>query len=137
MPMGFLSVISSSDIGPANADPFLQFQDKYITRRAQGGESLADELLVRIREHLRPIYGDADSLDIIVRVYANLEGMANMLVRDGKVRNLGQLRAFATGFCGRIAGFDWVDVGIGKEGGSARKVRGQYQLPRPDQGGVL
>lgn len=49
-----------------------------------------------------------------------------MLVRDGKVRNLGQLRAFATGFCGRIAGFDWVDVGIGKEGGSARKVRGKY-----------
>ena len=72
------------------------------------------------------MYGDADQLDILVRVYANLEGMANMLVRDGKVRNLGQLRAFATGFCGRIAGFDWVDVGIGKEGGSARKVRGKF-----------
>jgi hypothetical protein len=57
-------------------------------------------------------------------VYANLEGMANSLVREGRVRNLGQLRAFATGFCGRMAGFDWVDVGVGKEGGAGRKVRG-------------
>ncbi|KAF2261467.1 hypothetical protein CC78DRAFT_583689 [Lojkania enalia] len=106
----------------ADADGFM-FQDKYITRRAQGGESLADELLIRLREYLRPLYDDADSLDILVRVYANLEGMANFLVRQDKVRNLGQLRAFATGFCGRISSFDWIDVGVGKEGGSGRKVR--------------
>ncbi|KAI8934356.1 hypothetical protein NX059_009091 [Plenodomus lindquistii] len=106
----------------ADADGFL-FQDKYITRKAQGGEALADEFLIRIREYLRPQFDDADSLDIIVRVYANLEGMANYLVRLDKVRNLGQLRAFSTGFCGRISSFDWVDTGVGKEGGSARKVR--------------
>ncbi|KAF2649513.1 hypothetical protein K491DRAFT_567921, partial [Lophiostoma macrostomum CBS 122681] len=106
----------------ADADGFL-FQDKYITRRAQGGEALADELLIRIREYLRPMFEDADALDILVRVYANLEGMANLLVREGKVRNLGQLRAMATGFCGRISSFDWVDVGVGKEGSSGRKVR--------------
>lgn len=106
----------------ADADGFL-FQDKYITKKAQGGESLADELLIRTREYLRPQYEDADSLDIIVRVYANLEGMANWLVRSDKVRNLGQLRAFSTGFCGRISSFDWIDTGVGKEGGSGRKVR--------------
>ncbi|KAL6706131.1 hypothetical protein ACN47E_006047 [Coniothyrium glycines] len=106
----------------ADAEGFL-FQDKYITRKAQGGEALADELLIRTREYLRPQYEDADSLDIIVRVYANLEGMANYLVRVDKVRNLGQLRAFSTGFCGRISSFDWIDTGVGKEGGSGRKVR--------------
>ncbi|KAF2127384.1 hypothetical protein P153DRAFT_368689 [Dothidotthia symphoricarpi CBS 119687] len=106
----------------ADADGFL-FQDKYITRKAQGGEALADELLIRIREYLRPLYEDADTLDIIVRVYANLEGLANFLVRQDKVRNLGQLRAFSTGFCGRISSFDWIDVGVGKEGSSGRKVR--------------
>ncbi|CAO2658461.1 Nn.00g061840.m01.CDS01 [Neocucurbitaria sp. VM-36] len=106
----------------ADADGFL-FQDKYITRKAQGGEALADELLTRTREYLRPQFEDADSLDIIVRVYANLEGMANYLVRLDKVRNLGQLRAFSTGFCGRISSFDWIDTGVGKEGGSGRKVR--------------
>ncbi|KAH9876038.1 hypothetical protein J1614_003916 [Plenodomus biglobosus] len=101
----------------ADAEGFL-FQDKFITRKAQGGEALADELLIRLREYLRPQFEDADSLDIIVRVYANLEGMANYLVRLDKVRNLGQLRAFSTGFCGRISSFDWIDTGVGKEGGS-------------------
>ncbi|CAI9632792.1 hypothetical protein GT037_009414 [Alternaria burnsii] len=107
----------------ADAEGFL-FHDKYITRKAQGGESLADELNIRIREYLREQFpDDADSLDIIVRVYANLEGMANYLVRLDKVRNLGQLRAFSTGFCGRITSFDWIDTGVGKEGGAGRKVR--------------
>ena len=105
-----------------------QFQDKYVTRKAQGGEALADELNIRIREYLRELFEDADSLDIIVRVYANLEGMANYLVRLDKVRNLGQLRAFSTGFCGRITSFDWIDTGVGKEGGAGRKVRGTLPL---------
>lgn len=111
---------------------FMQFQDKYITRKAQGGESLADELNLRIREYLREQFEDADSLDIIVRVYANLEGMANYLVRLEKVRNLGQLRAFSTGFCGRITSFDWIDTGVGKEGGAGRKVRGMGSICRAD-----
>lgn len=106
----------------ADAEGFL-FQDKYITRKAQGGESLADEVNLRIREYLREQFEDADSLDIIVRIYANLEGMANNLVKLEKVRNLGQLRAFSTGFCGRITSFDWIDTGVGKEGGAGRKVR--------------
>ncbi|KAF2117994.1 hypothetical protein BDV96DRAFT_543300 [Lophiotrema nucula] len=106
----------------ADAEGFT-FQDKFITRRAQGGESLADELLIRTREYLRPLFEDADTLDVVVRVFSNLEGMANTLVRDGRVRNLGQLRAFSTGFCGRITSFDWVDIGVGKEGSTGRKVR--------------
>ncbi|OAL47081.1 hypothetical protein IQ07DRAFT_646696 [Pyrenochaeta sp. DS3sAY3a] len=106
----------------ADADGFL-FQDKYITRKAQGGEALADELLARTREYLRPQYEDADQIDILVRIYANLEGMANYLVRLDKVRNLGQVRACSTAFGGRISSFDWVDTGVGKEGGSGRKVR--------------
>jgi hypothetical protein len=84
--------------------------------------------MIRIREFLRPLYDDADALDVLVRVYSNLEGMANMLVRLDKVRNLGQLRAFSTGFCGRVSSFDWVDTGVGKEGGSGRKVRGMLQI---------
>lgn len=115
-----------------NDSDWLQFHDKYLTRKAQGGEALADELLIRTREYLRPQFEDADSLDIVVRVYANLEGMANYLVRLDKVRNLGQLRAFSTGFCGRISSFDWIDTGVGKEGGSGRKVRGSYlKIPLP------
>jgi hypothetical protein len=85
--------------------------------------------MVRTREYLRPQFEDADALDVIVRVYSNLEGMANFLVRLDKVRNLGQLRAFSTGFCGRISSFDWIDTGVGKEGSSGRKVRGMLAAP--------
>lgn len=67
-------------------------------------------------------------MDILVRVYANLEGMANYLVRQDKVRNLGALRAFSTGFCGRIASFDFIDIGVGKEGSSGRKLRGTSHM---------
>ncbi|UPX16910.1 uncharacterized protein EKO05_0007291 [Ascochyta rabiei] len=105
-----------------DAEGFL-FQDKYITRKAQSGEALADELLIRTREYLRPQFEDADSLDIIVRVYANLEGLAKFLVRQDKISNLGSLRAMSTAFSGRIASFDFVDVGVGKEGSSGRKIR--------------
>lgn len=104
---------------------FWQFQDKYLTKKASGGEALADELMVQTREYLRPQFEDVDAFDIIVRVYSNLEGMANFLVKLDKVRNLGQLRAFSTGFCGRISTFDWIDTGVGKEGGAGRKVRGK------------
>jgi len=103
----------------------LQFQDKYITKKAQGGEALADELLIRTREYLRPQFEDADNLDIIVRVYANLEGLAKYLVRQDKISNLGSLRAMSTSFSGRIASFDFVDVGVNKEGSSGRKIRGK------------
>lgn len=111
----------------ADADGFL-FHDKYVTRRATGGEGLADELLTRLREYLRPLYEDADALDIVARVYVNMEGLANFLVREGKLRNLGQLRAFSTGFCGRVTGFDWVDVGVGREGTSGRKIKENISL---------
>lgn len=80
--------------------------------------------MVQTREYLRPQFEDVDAFDIIVRVYSNLEGMANFLVKLDKVRNLGQLRAFSTGFCGRISTFDWINTGVGKEGGAGRKVRG-------------
>lgn len=99
--------------------------DRFITKGTKGGEAAADEFLARSREYLRNVHDDAEKLDLIVRIYANLEGMANLLVREGKVRNLGQLRAFSTGFSSRVPFFDFVDVGVGKDGGAARKIRGK------------
>lgn len=106
----------------ADNDGFI-FLDRFITKGTKGGEAAADEFLARSREYLRNVHDDAEKLDLIVRIYANLEGMANLLVREGKVRNLGQLRAFSTGFSSRVPFFDFVDVGVGKDGGAARKIR--------------
>jgi hypothetical protein len=54
-------------------------------------------------------------MDILVRAFANVNGLGAALVRDGKLKNAGQLRAFATGFSRCQVFFDFVDVGAGKE----------------------
>jgi hypothetical protein len=54
-------------------------------------------------------------MDILVRAFANVGGLGAALVRDGRLSDAGQLRAFATGFSRRQAFFDFVDVGAGKE----------------------
>ena len=67
---------------------------------------------------------DSDKLDILVKAFANLEGLAIALVRDGRLKDVGQLRAFVTGFSSRLAFFDFVDVGVGKERAD-HKIRGK------------
>lgn len=67
---------------------------------------------------------DSDKLDILVKAFANLEGLAIALVRDGRLKDVSQLRAFATGFSSRRAFFDFVDVGAGKERAD-NKIRGR------------
>jgi hypothetical protein len=67
---------------------------------------------------------DSDKLDILVKAFANLEGLAIALVRDGRLKDVSQLRAFATGFSSRRAFFDFVDVGAGKERAD-HKIRGR------------
>ena len=54
-------------------------------------------------------------LDFQVRAFANVDGLARALVRDGRLQDVSQLRAFATGFSNRLPFFDFVDVGAGKE----------------------
>ncbi|OCL02108.1 hypothetical protein AOQ84DRAFT_424365, partial [Glonium stellatum] len=98
----------------ADADGYI-FQDRFITKAMKGGEQAADELLARTREYLRGIVNDSEKLDILVKAFANLEGLAMALVRDGRLKDAGQLRAFVTGFSSRLAFFDFVDVGVGKE----------------------
>jgi hypothetical protein len=67
---------------------------------------------------------DSDKLDILVRAFANLEGLAIALVRDDRLKDVSQLRAFATGFSSRRAFFDFIDVGVGKERAD-HKIRGR------------
>lgn len=63
-------------------------------------------------------------MDILVRAFANVSGLGAALERDGRLKEAGQLRAFATGFSTRQAFFDFVDVGAGKERADF-KVRGE------------
>jgi hypothetical protein len=92
-------------------------------KATKGGEHAADELSARVREYLRGIIPDLEKLDIVVKAFANLEGLGTVLVRTGRLKEMNSLRAFVTGFSSRLAFFDFVDVGAGKERAD-HKIRG-------------
>jgi len=65
----------------------------------------------------------ADDMDIMVRAYANLKGLAQACFQSGKLKHAADLGFFAVGFTKRQALFDFVDVGAGKERADY-KIRG-------------
>jgi hypothetical protein len=106
----------------------LQFHDSFITRGRKGGEDAADALLAALQQYVRGVTSEPSGMDILVRAFANVSGLGAALERDGRLKDAGQLRAFATGFSRRQAFFDFVDVGAGRERADL-KVRGEtYQF---------
>ncbi|EWY80022.1 hypothetical protein FOYG_16820 [Fusarium oxysporum NRRL 32931] len=98
----------------ADADGYV-FHDNFITSGAKGGKEAADALLAALQQYVREVTGEPSRMDILVRAFANVSGLGAALERDGRLRDAGQLRAFASGFSSRQAFFDFVDVGPGKE----------------------
>ncbi|KAF9770976.1 hypothetical protein IL306_011406 [Fusarium sp. DS 682] len=99
------------------------FQDRFIKAASAGGEGAADELLTATREYLRTILDDSERLDVVVKAFARLDGLGSKLAREGRVRDMAQLRAFCAGFSSRLPLFDFIDVGSGKERAD-NKIRG-------------
>jgi hypothetical protein len=66
---------------------------------------------------------DDAGVEIVVRAFANVDGLSLKLVRDGVIKDRMVLRAFFAGFSNRLALFDFVDVGSGKERAD-NKIRG-------------
>lgn len=93
-------------------------------RGEKGGEDAADALLFALQKFVRGLTGGPNGMDILVRAFANLNGLGAALQRDRRLRDKDELRAFATGFSSRQAFFDFVDTGRGKERADL-KVRGK------------
>ncbi|KAH0525503.1 hypothetical protein TsFJ059_007866 [Trichoderma semiorbis] len=98
----------------ADADGYV-FRDSFLTRGEKGGEDAADALFAALQHYKRGLTGLPDNMDILVRAFANVSGLGQALVRDRRLQDIDQLRAFATGFSNRQVFFDFVDVGTGKE----------------------
>ena len=67
-----------------------------------------------------------DSIEIVVRAYADVKGLHGACVRNGKMKNGASLSLFVHGFNQRQGLFDFVDVGPGKESAD-NKIRGTYE----------
>lgn len=80
----------------------------------------------RVQDHLRVLKIDTTDIEIMVRAYANLKGLQNACLRNGKLKTGANLRLFAHGFNQRRGLFDFVDVGDWKEG-TDNKVRSRFQ----------
>ena len=93
-------------------------------RGAKGGERAVDKLLSGVQSYLSERFPDSDNWAIFVKAYANVEGLAQALVRTGRINCTAEFRLFVTEFTSRLGFCDFVDVGFGKERAD-NKVKGE------------
>ncbi|KAH7112687.1 hypothetical protein EDB81DRAFT_873603 [Dactylonectria macrodidyma] len=98
----------------ADADNYI-FRDDYLSKGEKGGEDAADELVRKVREFMNGLPDKGQEADVVVNAFANVNGLGSALVRQGRLRDINQLREFISGFNGRQGLFSFIDVGQGKE----------------------
>ena len=102
------------------------FNDRYLKAGEAGGREAASTLSERLRKYFEASMEDVPvDYKVIVRVYVNLNGLADACYRDGMLDNPVTLEDFAKGFTGSKILYDMVDVGAGKERADS-KIAGQY-----------
>jgi hypothetical protein len=94
---------------------------------SKGGERAVDKLVTAVQSYINREFGISDTWDIFVKAYANVEGLAQALVRAGRVASTSEFRLFVTEFTSRLPFCDFVDVGHGKERAD-NKIKGEVML---------
>ncbi|KAI4114669.1 MAG: hypothetical protein LQ345_004589 [Seirophora villosa] len=89
------------------------FNESLIVQGAAGGGEAANRVLDNVRRHIQQY--DGTHWKIIVRIYANLEGLLKKYAYIGFTEEERTLRQFVTGFTQSQPLFDFVDAGQGKE----------------------
>ncbi|KAK3683924.1 hypothetical protein B0T22DRAFT_501279 [Podospora appendiculata] len=90
----------------------LLFKENFIRQGIEGGKQAAYALRTAI---LKECGQHASGVEVIAQVFANLEGLARAMRRDGSLDSESSLKDFSLGFTQGKATFDFVDVGHGKE----------------------
>ena len=72
-----------------------------------------------------------NDLQIVVNIYANVDGLAHALVRKRLVDSVAEFRSFVTGFTSRRPLYDFIDVGYGKERAD-NKIKGKFSTNEHD-----
>ena len=102
------------------------FNDNLLRQGESGGKQAASLLhgavLAWAMEKVLDCPGD---VKIVVRVYANIKGLAEVCAKVGLVDSPARVEEFARGFtCGKLL-FDFTDVGAGKDRAD-EKISGEY-----------
>ncbi|KAL8670461.1 MAG: hypothetical protein Q9168_005001 [Polycauliona sp. 1 TL-2023] len=101
-----------------------KFLDDLVGKLEAGGEETAERLRTCIRKYLEKAIPDAQGdLEPIVRVYANMRGLAKTLVDAKILESVEDLGRFVCGFNKKFTSFDFIDAGNGKECSDAKLKR--------------
>lgn len=94
----------------------IQFNNDLLRDGESGGRRAACQLYAAVQDYI-----DADLRDvphssrIVCRMYANVRGLADVLVRSGAIEDASIFEDFVRGFTRGKISFDFVDVGAGKD----------------------
>ncbi|KAL8810438.1 MAG: hypothetical protein Q9223_007757 [Gallowayella weberi] len=102
------------------------FNDNLISQGANGGGEAATRLLDNIKRHIQHFEG-AMQWKIMVRIYANLEGLLKKYTYINFVEEKKALLQFVVGFTQIQPLFDFIDAGQGKERAD-HKIKEQLSL---------
>lgn len=93
----------------------LQFPDKLLRAGEQGGRRAAAMLSAAVQEYVETEGTATLGTRIVCRLYANVRGLGEVLVRTGAIDEVAVFEDFVRGFTRGKVLFDFVDVGAGKD----------------------
>ncbi|KAF2499390.1 hypothetical protein BU16DRAFT_535752 [Lophium mytilinum] len=103
----------------------LKFKDSYY-RSSDGGRKAAMDLYAHVQEYLRRAKPALASLPIMIKAFANSDGLSKLLVNVKIIQSSGALWDFAKSFSQAHAMSDFVLVGNGKDRAD-EKVKGIFE----------
>ncbi|KAF2466193.1 uncharacterized protein BDR25DRAFT_294330 [Lindgomyces ingoldianus] len=104
------------------------FLDEFIRAGEAGGRQAAAKLYSSITQYVqRELQNVPTEFRVVCRIYANVSGLAEVLVRCGVIEEVSPYHSFALGFTRGKTLFDFVDVGPGKDRAD-EKLIGTFKL---------
>ncbi|KAI4919977.1 hypothetical protein J4E90_002117 [Alternaria incomplexa] len=94
----------------------VSFTDDFLREGEQGGRRAAVQLFADIHEYIENECQDIPfGYRIVCRIYANVRGLGDVLVRRGIYEDIIEFEDFVRGFTRGKTLFDFIDVGAGKD----------------------
>jgi len=92
------------------------FENEFLRKGIAGGKQAAATLYSSIVTYIeRETTIIPTTSRVLCRIYANVKGLADVLVRAGIVEDADQFEGFVRGFTNGRTLFDFIDVGPGKD----------------------
>jgi hypothetical protein len=91
------------------------FDEELLQLGEKGGKEAASQLWGATNEYVQRALPHLSSPKILVRIYANVKGLGDVLQKSSIIDRATLFEDFARGFNGSKLLFDFIDVGTGKD----------------------